>query len=314
MGLRRGHETSPIVRGVSLDVAPGERVGVVGESGSGKTLTMLSVLRLLASPPLDILDGEIVFNGENLTSASEHRLRQIRGSAVAMVYQDPMTSLNPLLHVGYQIVEALRAHGVDATQAREKARDALRQVGLTDPERVEKSYPHELSGGMIQRVMIAMALAASPRLLIADEPTTALDVTIQQQILDLIVDLQATTSMAVLWVTHDLGVVARLVDRVIVMYAGRIVEDAPTEELFRRPSHPYTAALLASLPGTQHSHRSLLHQIGGNPPDPTRLDSGCPFRARCSVAIDQCAHEEPPLLIRGESRAACWREPDAWQR
>lgn len=313
VGLRHGHQTSPIVRGVSLDVKPGERVGVVGESGSGKTLTMLSVLRLLASPPLDILEGEILLDGEDLTSASEHRLRQVRGSTIAMVYQDPMTSLNPLLHVGYQIVEALRAHDVDTPQAREKARDALRQVGLADPERVERSYPHELSGGMIQRVMIAMALAASPRLLIADEPTTALDVTIQQQILDLVLDLQETTSMAVLWVTHDLGVVARLVDRVVVMYAGRIVENAPTSELFRRPSHPYTAALLASLPGTQHTHRSLLHQIGGSPPDPTRLDRGCPFRPRCSFAVEQCAHDEPPLLVRGASRAACWREPDQWQ-
>ncbi len=312
VGLRHGHDVSPIVRGVNLDVAPGERVGVVGESGSGKTLTMLSVLRLLPSPPLEILDGEILFAGENLASASERRLREVRGAEIAMVYQDPMTSLNPLLHVGYQVAEALKAHGASTIQARETTRDALRQVGLSDPERVERSYPHELSGGMIQRVMIAMALAASPRLLIADEPTTALDVTIQQQILDLVLDIQTTTSMAVLWVTHDLGVVARLVDRVVVMYAGRVVEDAPTRELFRHPSHPYTAALLASLPGTQHSHRSLLHQIGGNPPDPTRLDGGCPFRPRCPFAIDQCAHEEPPLLPRGESRAACWREPDSW--
>ncbi len=315
VALRQGRRRFDLVRGVDLTVAPGERVGVVGESGSGKTLTMLSVLQLLASPPLEIAAGQVLLDGEDLVGAPESRLREVRGAEVAMVYQDPMTSLNPLLRVGYQIVEAQRAHGVDKERARERTREVLLQVGLGDPQRVERSFPHELSGGMIQRAMIAMALATSPRLLIADEPTTALDVTIQQQILDLVMDLQSQTSMAVVWVTHDLGVVARLVDRVVVMYAGRVIEDAATEALFERPTHPYTAALLASLPTATSPHGATLHQIGGTPPDPATLGEGCPFRERCPHAEERCAREEPPLLERGpRSRAACWKEPESWNR
>jgi oligopeptide/dipeptide ABC transporter ATP-binding protein len=309
--VHHGH-SSEIVRGVDLQVLAGEKLGIVGESGSGKTLTVLSVLRLLPDP-VRLLGGHIVFAGQDLSAWSEQRLGRIRGAEVAMVYQDPMTSLNPLLRVRTQIVETLVAHGTDHAGAEARSREVLAQVGLPDPDRVSRAFPHELSGGMVQRVMIAMALATSPRLLIADEPTTALDVTIQQQILELVEDIQARTGMAVVWVTHDLGVVARIVDQVVVMYAGRVVEQAPTRQLFARPSHPYTLALLGALPRPGTAHRQPLTQIGGIPPDPTRLAPGCPFRPRCPFAIDRCAEEEPPLIDRGfGSWAACWRSPDDW--
>jgi ABC-type dipeptide/oligopeptide/nickel transport system ATPase component len=256
IGIKRRRVTDEIVRGVSLDVEAGEKIGIVGESGSGKTLTMLAVLRLLASPPLSVVKGEVILDGQDLATLDDKRLRSVRGGEIAMVYQDPMSSLNPLLRIGRQIQETLRAHGVDKETSATRTREVLLQVGLDDPERVSSSFPHQLSGGMIQRVMIAMALATSPRVLIADEPTTALDVTIQRQILELVTSLQAETHMAVLWVTHDLGVVASLVDRVVVMYAGRIVEMATTQRLFERPSHPYTKALLESLPGQHTPHRS----------------------------------------------------------
>jgi oligopeptide/dipeptide ABC transporter ATP-binding protein len=314
VGLRRGGEISEIVRGVSLDVAPGEKLGIVGESGSGKTLTILSVLQLLPAP-LEILGGTVSFEGEELRSASGRRLREIRGGEVAMVYQDPMSSLNPLLRVGTQIAETLRAHGSDRERAEARTREVLGHVGLSNPDRIANAFPHELSGGMLQRVMIAMALSTSPRVLVADEPTTALDVTIQQQILELVEGLQAETGMAVVWVTHDLGVVARLVDRVAVMYAGRIVEQAATADIFERPQHPYTAALLGSLPGPGTPHRARLRQIGGTPPDPARLGVGCPYRFRCPSADEHCAAEEPPLLERGPGQAAaCWKEPETWVR
>ena len=314
IGIRRKRRNEEIVRGVNLDVDAGEKVGIVGESGSGKTLTMLSILRLLASPPLSVLSGEVLLDGEDLATVDDRRLREVRGGEIAMVYQDPMSSLNPLLRVGRQIEETLRAHGTLPRGGNcERTREVLVQVGLDDPERVRMSYPHQLSGGMIQRVMIAMALSTSPRVLIADEPTTALDVTIQRQILELVTSLQADTGMAILWVTHDLGVVASLVDRVVVMYAGRIVETATTDQLFKRPTHPYTKALLESLPGLGTEHRSPLHQIGGTPPDPTQLSAGCPFRFRCPYVIARCSEEEPPLIDRGEgSQAACWRDPAEW--
>jgi oligopeptide/dipeptide ABC transporter ATP-binding protein len=312
VGLRRRGATSEIVRGVDLDVAPGEKLGIVGESGSGKTLTILSILQLLPSP-LEILAGSVRFADEDLRSVSPRRLRAIRGGEVAMVYQDPMSSLNPLLRVGSQIVETLLAHGAERTAAEARSREVLGHVGLPDPARVANAFPHELSGGMLQRAMIAMALSTSPRMLVADEPTTALDVTIQQQILELVERLQAETGMAVVWVTHDLGVVARLVDRVAVMYAGRVVEQAPTQAIFTRPAHPYTAALLGSLPGPSTAHRQPLRQIGGTPPDPARLSRGCPFRSRCPLAFERCETEEPPLIERGPAqRAACWREPESW--
>jgi oligopeptide/dipeptide ABC transporter ATP-binding protein len=312
VGSHRRREVREIVRGVDLDVLPGEKVGVVGESGSGKTLTMLSVLRLLPRP-LEVLEGQIRFEDRNLTDLGEREMESVRGAGVAMVYQDPMTSLNPLLRVRTQVVETLRGHGASKAAARERTREVLGQVGFVDPERVEAAFPHELSGGMVQRVMIAMAIATSPRLLVADEPTTALDVTIQQQILDLVDSLQSRTGMSVVWVSHDLGVIARLVDRVCVMYAGRVVENAPTLRLFVRPTHPYSQALLGSLPGPEVGHRAQLTQIGGSPPDPTLLPPGCPFRPRCPFAFERCAQEEPPLLERGDgSFAACWREPSEW--
>jgi oligopeptide/dipeptide ABC transporter ATP-binding protein len=313
-GLRVGLRGNEIVRGVDLDVAAGEKLGIVGESGSGKTLTILSILQLLP-PPLEIVGGTVTFAGEDLRAVTPARLREIRGGEVAMVYQDPMSSLNPLLRVGTQIAETLRAHGVEREPARARTREMLSYVGLPDPERVANSFPHELSGGMLQRVMIAMALATSPRVLVADEPTTALDVTIQQQILELVERLQAETGMAVVWVTHDLGVVARLVDHVAVMYAGRIVELAATRDIFERPQHPYTAALLESLPSASTAHRQPLRQIGGTPPDPARLGVGCPFRFRCPSADAHCAAEEPPLLERGPGQvAAGWKEPATWVR
>jgi oligopeptide/dipeptide ABC transporter ATP-binding protein len=315
IGVRQRKRSSEIVRGVDLEVFPGEKLGIVGESGSGKTLTVLSVLRLLPDPPVRLLRGTISFAGREISGLDEKSLEKIRGAEIAMVYQDPMTSLNPLLRVRTQIVETLRAHGVDRQVAEARCQELLAQVGLADPARVEHAFPHELSGGMLQRVMIAMALAVSPRLLIADEPTTALDVTIQQQILELVEEIQARTGMAVVWVTHDLGVVARLVDHVVVMYAGRVVESAPTNQLFARPSHPYTLALLGSLPHSGTGHRQSLTQIGGTPPDPARLGRGCPFRPRCPFAVDRCAKEEPPLLDRGpHTLAACWRGPDEWPR
>jgi oligopeptide/dipeptide ABC transporter ATP-binding protein len=313
IGVRRHRRPAEIVRGVDLEVYPGQKLGIVGESGSGKSLTVLSVLRLLPDPPVQLLRGTITFAGRDLAKLDDEALERVRGAEIAMVYQDPMTSLNPLLRVRTQIVETMRAHGTPAGAAVARCREVLSQVGLPDTERVERAFPHELSGGMLQRVMIAMALAVSPRLLIADEPTTALDVTIQQQILELVEDIQGRTGMAVVWVTHDLGVVARLVDQVVVMYAGRVVERAPVRRLFARPSHPYTKALLGSLPQRETAHRQALTQIGGSPPDPLRLAQGCPYRLRCPEAFARCAEEEPPLLDRGEgAAAACWKAPDQW--
>jgi oligopeptide/dipeptide ABC transporter ATP-binding protein len=313
IGLRRHRGWADIVRGVDLDVGAGEKLAVVGESGSGKTLTMLSVLRLLPDPPLRLTGGSVNYQGRDLTVMGEDGLRQVRGAEIAMVYQDPMTSLNPLLRVGTQIIETMRAHGVAPEQARRRCRDVLGQVGMREPARVERSFPHELSGGMVQRVMIAMALAVSPRLLIADEPTTALDVTIQQQILELVEAVQAETGMGVVWVTHDLGVVARLVDNVLVMYAGRVVERATKARLFAHPAHPYTEALLGSLPHAGTGHRQRLAQIAGTPPDPARLATGCPFQSRCPYVFERCRQEEPPLIDRGQgSYAACWKDPGQW--
>lgn len=313
IGAQPRRSLQPIVRDVSFDVAVGEAVGIVGESGSGKTLTMLSVMGLLPSPPLRVSGGEIRFAGRDLTRLGERELRRIRGAELAMIYQDPMTSLNPLMRVGEQIAEVMTAHGVTRNDARRRARDALAHVGIPDPDRTARAFPHQFSGGMRQRAMIAAALALEPRLLIADEPTTALDVTIQQQILALVGSLQEEHGMAVVWVTHDLGVVARLVERVIVMYAGRIVEDAPTERLFRAPEHPYTAGLLASLPEPSSGTRGPLAQIPGLPPHPASVPQGCPFHPRCGQAVERCGVELPPLSRRGGgAAAACWVPRSEW--
>ncbi|MFN8622340.1 MAG: ABC transporter ATP-binding protein [Chloroflexota bacterium] len=307
---RRGD--TEIVHGVDLDVAPGEAVGVVGESGSGKSMTMLAVMRLLA-PPLEITRGSVRFDGQDLAGLPEAVMRRLRGDRLAMVYQDPMTSLNPIMRLGDQVAEAMTAHGVPKDEARRRAVELLAQVELPDPERMARVYPHECSGGQRQRAVIAMALAMRPRLLIADEPTTALDVTIQRQILAIVNGLRRDLDMATIWVTHDLGVVAQLVERVVVMYAGYVVEVAPVDQLFHAPQHPYTAALLAALPDPTDDTRPPLAQIPGRPPLPTETVTGCPFRPRCAQARDVCA-ERPPLAPRLAGQVACWVPPEEWNR
>jgi oligopeptide/dipeptide ABC transporter ATP-binding protein len=309
---RNGGGSVPIVADVSFDVAPGETLGVVGETGSGKSMTMLSVMGLLPSPPMRVAAGRVLFDGRDLVGLPDADLRRVRGAEVAMVYQDPMTSLNPVMRIGDQVAEAMTAHGVPADEAGRRTRDALARVGIPAPERTSRAYPHEFSGGMRQRAMIAMALALEPRLLIADEPTTALDVTTQQQILALVQDLRERTGMAIIWVTHDLSVVARLAQRVIVMYAGRIVEHGSTRRIFRAPQHPYTASLLASLPKPVGDDRPALAQIPGAPPDPAHVPAGCPFQPRCRQAVDRCATDPPPLTDRGDGAAACWVPPPQW--
>lgn len=300
-----------IVHGVSLQLAPAETVALVGETGSGKSLTMLALMRLL-SPPLGITRGRVTLDGHDLTALSEQGMRAFRGSQMAMVYQDPMTSLNPLMRIGAQVAEVMTAHGIGPGEAQRRALELLTRVEIPDPERNARAYPHEFSGGMRQRAVIAMALAMRPRLLIADEPTTALDVTTQQQILALVNELRLEFGMATIWVTHDLGVVARLVDRVLVMYAGHIVEDAPVGQLFHAPQHPYTRSLLAALPNPADDNRPALVQIPGRPPSPAELPVGCPFRPRCDQAIDAC-QVRPALQPRLAGSTACWVPVEEWR-
>jgi len=286
------------VDGVSFRLGRGELLGLVGESGCGKSVTALSVMRLVA-PPGKIVGGEVLFDGEDLLKASESRLREIRGDDIAMIFQDPLTSLNPVYTVGEQIAEALRLHRkMNHRQAREAAVEAMREVSIPDPARRADDYPHQLSGGMRQRVMIAMALACGPKLLIADEPTTALDVTIQAQILELLDELRRTRELAVLLITHDLGVVAEVADRVAVMYTGRIVEESPVTELFARPKHPYTEGLLRSVPklsvkDVQKAER--LQSIEGTVPKLTDLPPGCHFAPRCPHRMPRCTEGVIPL-------------------
>lgn len=300
-----------IVHGVGLQLGPGETVGLVGETGSGKSLTMLALMRLL-SPPLGITRGRVTFDGRELTALPERGMRELRGSQMAMIYQDPMTSLNPLMRIGAQVAEAMTAHGVAKSEAQRRSLELLARVEIPDPERTARSYPHEFSGGMRQRAVIAMALAMRPKLLIADEPTTALDVTIQQQILALVNELRRELGMATIWVTHDLGVVARLVDRVVVMYAGHVVEDAPVDQLFHAPQHPYTRSLLAALPNPADDTRPALVQIPGRPPLPTDVVEGCPFRQRCDQAREAC-RVRPTLERRAAGRVACWVPVEEWR-
>jgi len=293
---------------VSIAVERGQIVGVVGESGCGKSVTALSVMGLIPDPPGRVVGGRILFDGEDLLAKSEAEMRRIRGKRIGMIFQEPMTSLNPVYTVGDQIGEALRLHeGLGKREARARAIDLLRQVGIPAPEDRVDRYPHEMSGGMRQRVMIAMALACNPDLLIADEPTTALDVTIQAQILDLIRRLQQERQMAVLLITHDLGVVAETCEQVVVMYAGRVVEKAPADELFAAPRHPYTAGLLRSIPGA--SKGSRLRTIPGVVPSLAELPAGCRFRARCDRAVELCARVDPDLVQLGASRAAACHNP-----
>ena len=311
VSARTGRTDLEIVHGIDLAVPAGQTVAVVGESGSGKSLTMLAVMGLLAEP-LHVSGGAVRLGGRELTGLPERDLRAIRGNDLAMIYQDPMTSLNPLMRVGDQVIEAMTAHGVAKPKARQRMLDLLARVGIPDPVRTAKAYPHEFSGGMRQRIMIACALAMRPRLLIADEPTTALDVTIQQQILALVDELRQEFGMTTIWVTHDLGVVARLVDRVVVMYAGTVVEDAPVRQAFAAPQHPYTHALLAALPDPTDDERPPLAQIPGRPPGSTEQVEGCAFRPRCAQAVEACT-TRPALQPRLDGRAACWVPPQEWR-
>jgi oligopeptide/dipeptide ABC transporter ATP-binding protein len=290
---------------VSFELERGQVLGLVGESGCGKSMTALCVMRLVPSSGR-IAAGRIVFDGRDLLALPEHEIRALRGARIAMIFQEPMTALNPVLTAGYQIAEALRIHEpISRRDAWARAVELLGEVGIPEPATRAHDYPHQLSGGMRQRVMIAMAIACKPDLLIADEPTTALDVTIQAEILDLLRRLRDTRGMAVVLITHDLGIVAEQADRVAIMYAGRIVEQAPTRELFANPIHPYTRALLRSMP-TLGAHHERLEAIPGNVPDITRRPSGCSFRDRCSLATPECASAPPPLEAkRPDHRTAC---------
>jgi oligopeptide/dipeptide ABC transporter ATP-binding protein len=294
-----------LVNDVSFSIAPGEAVGVVGESGSGKTLTALSLLGLLPRG-VHATAGSITYGGKDLLHTDEESLRAIRGNEIAMIYQDPMTAMNPVMKLGAQLIEVIESHAGDTSDARERVLAAFSEVGIPDPKRAYESYPHEFSGGMRQRVMIAMALILSPQLLIADEPTTALDVTIQQQILALVLQERRKRNMSMLWITHDLGVVANLVDRVIVMYAGRIVEVGTVKDVFTNPQHPYTAGLLASLPKASDKNRTRLVSIPGIPPKPWTVGGSCAFTPRCSRADEKCGTSLPLLATNAHTEAACF--------
>ena len=299
------------VDGVSFALAPGEAVGLVGESGCGKSVTALSIMGLVPSPPGRTLAGQVLFDGRDLLGLPESELRRVRGGEIAMVFQDPMTSLNPVLPIGLQLVESLEFHrGASRRVARRRAIELLDLVGIPAPARRIDDYPHQFSGGMRQRVMIAMAISCQPRLLIADEPTTALDVTIQAQILDLLRRLRRELGMALILITHDLGVVAGICDRVNVMYAGFVVEQAPTRHLFARPRHPYTLGLLNSVPRIDRPLGARLIPIEGMPPDLIAEPAGCPFAPRCTFRIERCTAEAPALarVLDGQAdhRAACW--------
>lgn len=288
------------VNGISYSLDEGETLGIVGESGSGKSVGVMSLIRLIPSPPGKIVEGEVLFEGQDLLTASDDEIRAIRGNKIAMIFQDPMTSLNPVLTIGRQISEALELHmGMDKKQALNRTIELLEMVGIPSAGERTNNYPHQFSGGMRQRVMIAMGLACNPRLLIADEPTTALDVTIQAQIIDLVKRLRDEIGMAIIWITHDLGVVAGLADRMIVMYAGNIVEEAAVRDLYGDPRHPYTLGLLSSLPRLDEERPGKLTSIDGLPPDLIDYPKGCPFYARCNYRIDQCINEPPTLKTVG---------------
>ncbi|OAA31318.1 peptide ABC transporter ATP-binding protein [Kosmotoga arenicorallina S304] len=294
------------VDGVSFEVYPGETLGIVGESGCGKSVTSLSIMRLLDEKG-EIAGGEIHFDGKDIRSLSDEEMRKMRGNEMAMIFQEPMTALNPVYTVGDQIMEAILLHqDVDRETARKMAIDMLRKVGIPEPEKRVDEYPHELSGGMRQRAMIAMSLSCNPKLLFADEPTTALDVTIQAQILELMLELQKEYGMAIVMITHDLGVIAEMAERVVVMYAGKVVEYADVVTLFKDPKHPYTWGLMNAIPRLDED-KEVLYNIPGVVPDPLDFPTGCRFNTRCPLATDKCRTEEPPLVeIEPEHKAACW--------
>lgn len=294
------------VRGVGFHVDAGETVGIVGESGSGKSVTAKAIMGLIA-PPGKIIGGDIEFQGESLKELTEKKWRKLRGNRIAMVFQDPMTSLNPVKKIGFQMIEVIRRHrNVSKVEAQHDAVNMLRKVGISDPERRINQYPHEFSGGMRQRVMIAMALSCSPELLIADEPTTALDVTIQAQILDLLNELKEQSDTAVVLITHDLGVVAQVCTRVVVMYGGMVMEEGSVEDIFYRTGHPYTQGLLRSLPKRGSENRERLVPIEGTPPDLIDPPSGCPFMERCPYAFAKCAEMPPKFELAEGHRSLCW--------
>lgn len=298
------------VNDVSYTMNSGEILGVVGESGCGKSVHALSMMQLIPDPPGKITNGEIWFDGRDLLTLNEVQMQKVRGRDIAMIFQDPMTSLNPVFTVGFQIVEALLLHNdMTKEEAKERAGDLLNLVGIPGPKQRLNDYPHQFSGGMRQRAMIAMGLSCEPRLLIADEPTTALDVTIQAQIIDLVKKLQDELGMAIMWITHDLGVVAELAHTINVMYAGSIIETGKIRNIYKQTRHPYTIGLLGSLPRLDDSPGTELVSIPGLPPDLVALPEGCPFAARCGYRIDQCLTEKPPLVeIDGENHSvACWR-------
>ena len=296
------------VNGISFSLDEGELLAVVGESGSGKSVAMMSLMQLLPMPPARIASGQVMFQDQDLVQLGASEIRQVRGARIGFVFQDPMTSLNPVFTVGYQIMEPLREHmGLSKKQARQRAIELLDLVGIPAAAKRIDDYPHQFSGGMRQRVVIAIALACDPKVLIADEPTTALDVTVQAQILELVRDLRQKLGMAIIWITHDLGVAAGIADRVIVMYGGLVVEHAPVEDLFAAPQHPYTRALLDSLPG-RHEADERLRSIGGQPPLLLAEPASCPFAPRCSHAFDRCWQENPRLVevTAGHDVACGW--------
>jgi oligopeptide/dipeptide ABC transporter ATP-binding protein len=309
IGFQSDHRIAHAVRGITLSIRRGEALGLVGESGSGKSVTALAVMGLLPQSAR-VLGGRIRFKGIDLLGLSERRLRRIRGSEVSMVFQNPLTSLNPALTVGRQLIDVISTHQhVNYATARERAIEVLSRVGIPSPAARIASYPHQFSGGMRQRVLIAMAVACRPQLLIADEPTTALDVTVQAQVIALLQKLRSDLGLAILFITHNLDLVAEFCDRVAVMYAGSIMEEAPVEDLFTRPRHPYTSALMRCIPRLSiGSH--ILESIEGSPPNADTLLTGCPFEPRCSLAMDKCRHDVPQEHRVGDHRVSCWAATD----
>jgi oligopeptide/dipeptide ABC transporter ATP-binding protein len=296
------------VDGVFYDLEEGEILSLVGESGCGKSVSALSLMRLIPDPPGKTVDGEVIFDGQDLLKLPDYQMRRVRGKQIAMVFQEPMTSLNPVLTIQRQLTESLELHlGMSKTDARREAVRRLEQVGIPDPERRIKQFPYQFSGGMLQRVMIAMALSCNPKLIIADEPTTALDVTIQAQILELMKNLSRAYGVSLIIITHNLGVVARYADRVNIMYAGKIIERGTARDIYRNPSHPYTLGLLNSVPRLDLPRKEKLDPVQGQPPDLINLPPGCAFRERCRFAIDRCAEEIPPLQSVGDGHiSACF--------
>jgi len=299
------------VNGVSFHLKEGETLGIVGESGCGKSVTVMSVMQLIPSPPGKVVAGEAIFQERDLLTMRSDEIRHVRGAQISMIFQDPMTSFNPVLTIGRQLIEPLETHlGMTHDQAYDRASEMLKMVGIPNAKDRLSDYPHQFSGGMRQRAMIAMSLSCNPQILIADEPTTALDVTIQAQITDLVKKLRDDLGMAVIWITHDLGIIAGLADRVNVMYAGLIIEEAPVKSLYANPQHPYTIGLLGSLPRMDAHERRRLVSIEGLPPVLYQKPTACPFAPRCSFKVERCLQENPPLTeIDSEHRVACWVEP-----